>query len=134
MNNIGLFQWIESTGGPLVILEEDLITSWHGLEQPGPGQPADYERACAVNDYVAPISVGARQGIVLGEAPFRTTWWLSSDGARKGFLVRWVFAETEVGVCDALKNLPTEGWEKSSTEIQVSSKRLLCFDAACSGA
>jgi len=116
MEDEAFLDWIESAGGPLLMLEEDLLSHWRGSQQVFIGEPTDYERACAVDDYIALIAVNSREGIVLGEEPFRTAWWFSLE-LGYGFLVRWVFANSEADVLQALKNLPSDKWERTGLKF-----------------
>ncbi|HUQ32045.1 MAG TPA: Imm21 family immunity protein [Pyrinomonadaceae bacterium] len=124
--------WIESAGGPLLLLEENLLAHWHGCFSNSEDTPTDYDRACDVDGDIGIIAVGSGQGIVLGEEPFSTAWWpLAKLG--EGLLVRWVYAESEAAVIRALENLPSAAWLRTDVEFQVSNGKLLLFDAACSG-
>ena len=49
--------WLESTGGPLLLLEEDLVPYWHGYLSVSNSSLTDYERACEVSDYLGSIDV-----------------------------------------------------------------------------
>jgi hypothetical protein len=123
--------WIESAGGPLLLLEEDLLKYWNGCFSTSEDTPTDYERACSVHDYLGVIVVDSGHGIVLGEEPFSTAWWPSAT-LGQGFLVRWVYAEDEAAVTYALEHLPNTAWQSTDVEFQVSNDKLLLFDAACS--
>ena len=124
--------WIESAGGPILLLEENLLAHWQGCFSNSIDTPTDYDRACAVNDYIGVIAVDSGHGIVLGEEPFSTAWWPSTK-LGEGVLVRWVYAENEAAVIRALDNLPNAAWLRTNVEVQVSNGKLILFDAACSG-
>ena len=83
-------KWLESTGGPLLLIEKVFLPYWDGYAPTETGV-TDYERACKVGDYLGRIEVGPGYGVVLGEEPFSTTWW-QPDENRNGLLVRWVYA------------------------------------------
>jgi len=124
--------WLESTGGPLLLLEKELLTYWHGAF----GNSAttnDYDRACEITDYVGVVQVGPGFGVVLGEEPFSTTWW-QSEGLLSSFLVRWVYAEDEAQVHDALSSIRVANhWEATDVAIEVVTSRLVLFDSSCPG-
>lgn len=124
--------WIESAGGPLLILEERLLHYWHGCFSTLEDALTDYERACSVDDYIGAIAVASGQGIVLGDEPFSTARWPSPD-LDHSLLVRWVFAENEAAITQALENLPDKAWQRTDVEFWVSNDKLILFDAACSG-
>lgn len=124
--------WIESAGGPLLLLEENLLAHWQGCFSNSEDTPTDCDRACDVDDYIGVIAVDSSHGIVLGEEPFPTAWW-SLARLGEGLLVRWVYAENETAVIHALEDLPDATWLRTDVEFQVSNGMLILFDAACSG-
>jgi hypothetical protein len=88
-------KWIESTGGPLLLLERALLPYWHGSFG-NTTAATDYDRACEIADYVGAIEVGSGIGVVLGEEPFSTTWWRSSEELRNSCIVRWVMQKMKL--------------------------------------
>lgn len=124
--------WIESAGGPLLLLEENLLPFWRGCFSDSDDALTDYDRACDVNDYIGAIDVNSRQAIILGDEPLSTAWW-SSANKKQSFLVRWDYAENETAVIESLKNLPKISWQKTDIEFQVKEGKLILFDSACSG-
>lgn len=123
--------WIESTGGPLLLLERELLPYWHGILENGV-TGTDYDRACRIADYVGAIEVGPGVGLILGEEPFSTTWWQSED-LLNSFLVRWVCAEDEAKVRAVLSSLSSGNqWQPTDVRILVDSE-LILFDSSCPG-
>jgi hypothetical protein len=63
---------IDSYGGPLLMLERELLPYWGGIDNIGGIRPqrvdreplTDYERACSIRDWIAPLKVFARSGVV----------------------------------------------------------------------
>src|SRR5689334_17973405 len=93
-------QWVESAGGPLIVVPLELAQSWRGIEAV-PGDPVtDYDRACDVDDYLGVLEVGPGRGLVLGDEPMRTAFVPSADG---GILVRWGYAPSEDAVLRVLE-------------------------------
>lgn len=96
------YSWIESGGGPLILLDEALLQYWQGVDgswsrasstfNVGEG-PSDYDRACAIRDQVGTIIVGTGVGIILNEEPLPTTCVQLGDGDT--VLARWVSAESD---------------------------------------
>ncbi len=133
METEGSLRWVESAGGPLLLLETDLLHYWRGNQAPN-GEPTDYDRACGIDDYLGLITVESRQGLVLGGEPMRTAWWSPrSSNFAGGFLVCWVFADSESDVLVALYNLPEESWQETGIEMQITNQRQVLFDSAYSG-
>src|SRR5438105_1432795 len=96
-------RWINSEGGPLIILSEDNLDTWKGITG-GDAAMTDYHRACQIEDYCGIIRVGDGVGIVLGDEPPQTTW--IAIGSQCGVLVRWKYANDEVSVIKHLQMIP----------------------------
>lgn len=92
MDNIISLNWVETNGGPIVVLPNNLLNQWKGQENNN--GISDYSRACAVSDYILQISIGTGFGLVLGGDPCPTTVFTSP---MSGHLViaRWVWAESD---------------------------------------
>ena len=135
--NYGLV-WVESGGGPLLLLDQGLAEHWTGIFTPGadpeedPLEGTDYGRACEVEDYLDIIDIGLGQGVVLGGEPAPTTWWPLPEGG--GLLVRWLGAEREEDVIAAVSDPSDVAWEAANIELHVTSRTLLLLDSACSAA
>jgi Immunity protein 21 len=56
-------EWIESQGGPLILAPRSIIRDWFG-NLSASGKTTDYARACAVDDVIDTISVGAHSAVV----------------------------------------------------------------------
>ncbi len=94
-------RWLESGGGPLILVPRRHLLNWTGIQAPD-GGGSDYDRACEVTDEVALITVGEKgTGLVFGDEPFRTAWFADESG---GLVIRWVYADSEAAVAEYLKN------------------------------
>lgn len=131
-NGLRLTEWIESTGGPLLLLEKELLPYWHGISRSS-ATMTDYDRACKIADFVGAIKVGPGSGVILGEEPLSTTWW-QSPHLLNSFLVRWVCAENEERVRAALSSLPRDiRCEATEVKLEAFNGELILFDSACCG-
>ncbi|HAV64174.1 MAG TPA: hypothetical protein DCY13_17635 [Verrucomicrobiales bacterium] len=92
-------KWIESLGGPLVLLPKSLVSEWGGADLEHPMEGDDYGRACAVPGYLAEIPVGTGVGLVLWGSPDRTTILETNSGWA---LVRWQYADSEAGMLECV--------------------------------
>lgn len=124
-------KWIESAGGPLVVMAESEAVNWKGLG-PSTSVPSttDYDRACDVHDEIGIISLGVALVIVLGDEPDRTAVLPSDDAI---FILRWRWALSEQSLLfglfpeiDRLKFDETEVYSATPG-------RHLLFDSACDG-
>jgi len=135
-------RWIESAGGPLLLLSEQNLGSWGGALElmsgpaakasysPG-GKPTDYDRASSVEDFVGLIVVGTEQALVLGGEPLQTTW-MPSQAGRGGMVVRWVFGESENEFLRWVDEIPGAAFRPHGTFL-AQGPRLFLFDSAIVG-
>lgn len=137
-----MLPWVNSEGGPLLLLDERDLPSWGGVvdEIEGPrteqsfspgGKRTDYDRACAVRGYLGRISVGTREALVLDYMPMQTTW-LPLSGANGGMLARWMFAESEAKFLSWLQAVP-RGVFHHEFRFVVERSPLILFDSAFAG-
>lgn len=86
-------EWINSGGGPLILISEKSYKKWSGTFKRElylqnefvhadnflSSEEADYGEACSIRDYVGLIEVSGETAIVLGDEPLSTTAFKSSD-------------------------------------------------------
>ena len=124
--------WLNSTGGPLILLERSLLCYWRGTMTNSQSEPSDYDRACNVDDYLGLIDVGSGQALVLGDEPMQTCWWPLT--LCQGILVRWHWAPSEDVVYKSLAgDLNNITWENADLEIRFSDGDLIVIDSSCLG-
>lgn len=145
-------QWMQSNGGPLLLVPGEHVSAWKGIEPPrngrqvevrfrwnGPDEPAtDYDRACDVEEYIAQLDIGAGRGLVLGDMPMGTAWQtvgsVQSNGAPVGgILIRWMYANSEADVLSTIPRMPDELWQNDGMTLEVGSQPLCLFDSAFAG-
>lgn len=121
-------QWIESAGGPLIALPVAHAADWRGVSPRSDGS-SDYDRACAINEYLGLLSCNGNDVLVLGDEPHRTCWIPQGNG---GLLVRWVYAESEGKALAAVRNLSAEEMRDDGVRFTANGTYRL-MDAADSG-
>jgi hypothetical protein len=89
MNGAGPVEWIESGGGPLIVVPEKVLSSWQGCDFESATNDDDYGRACEVEGYLGVIAVGGEQALVLGEP------WATTYVPDLGCFVCWIAADSE---------------------------------------
>lgn len=110
--------WVESMGGPLVVVPVSALHRWGGCTEDGvivggTDQPDDYDRACEVEDYAEVISLrghGNVSALVLGDEP-ATTCYLPEQRV----FIRWLAAgsDTELlAAAEAVLNDPATPWQE----------------------
>jgi hypothetical protein len=129
--------WISSVGGPLILMNRESLPYWNGnslLFSTNPGVLTDYERACAIDDFVGILSVNGLEALVLGDLPSDTTFRLLDE--RNCLLIRWIGAESDDAVTLLIREIMSNkihGWTKTTCKIQVTNKALVLFDSVCKG-
>lgn len=102
----GTLTWVESLGGPLIVVPEVALGSWSGSVG-GDEAVDDYGRACAVEGLTGLVRVGPTDGLVLGSEPASTACLPD-----QGVFVRWSAAESEESVLGSVDAaLRTAAWE-----------------------
>jgi immunity protein 21 of polymorphic toxin system len=148
----GELRWLESNGGPLLLVPGERLPSWEGTEPPADGRqidaqfrwngqdaPAtDYDRACDVKGWLGLLDVGAGQAIVLGGEPLGTAWQAAAAGGESddntcGILIRPVYANSEADVIEALKHVRETVWQDTGLLLSVGREPLYLLDAAYPG-
>ncbi|MFJ4188151.1 Imm21 family immunity protein [Kitasatospora sp. NPDC089509] len=121
----GVAEWVESNGGPLVVVPETALLSWLGSD--GDGSEDDYDRACGVDSWTGLVPVGQENVLVLGGDPASTTFLPEHD-----LFVRWCAAESEAELLYSIgAAIGAAAWEPD-LHWAVSGPVLL-FDAVWSG-
>ncbi|OGB30721.1 MAG: hypothetical protein A3F78_04270 [Burkholderiales bacterium RIFCSPLOWO2_12_FULL_61_40] len=131
--------WIKSAGGPLICVEKDLAPFWLGIlgssVKDGPTTPLfnDYDRACAVSDYVGMVELPRKYALILGDMPLETTVWRPSS--ESPLIVRVFYMDPGVDLPQLLAahgNLsfadPIE-----SIDCEIESGHMVIFDSAVPG-
>lgn len=144
----GALWWIESAGGPLVLLSEQYLSAWLGHapawevwmdpdatglpdDQPEASQMTDYERAGMINGYIGVLAVGDGQGVVLSGDWLATAWLSVSE--TEGMLIRWVYGTDQAGLLERLTPISSDGWTRNVDSFQIGRHSLALFDAAWPG-
>jgi hypothetical protein len=137
-------EWIESEGGPLILLDEDLLKYWDGAEPPrygrtvraesrasGSALATDYDRACDIRRVIGVLEVGPRIGVVFAGEALPTAWW-PAPSEQVGLIVRWVYGNSDEAFSAALLRLPDGLFRHPGVQVTLRGK-LLLFDAAMPG-
>lgn len=85
-------KWIESAGGPLVVVPRAVRGNWKGIDAD------DYKEACEVAEYLGLLTREWGPVLVLGDEPMRTAVVQRTEGQA---IVRWMYAPTEEQLMDA---------------------------------
>jgi hypothetical protein len=132
---------IDSNGGPLIMMERELLPYWGGADNVGGVRPerrdrvtfkslSDYERASKIRGWIAPLQVHDRPGVVFwGD---RLGFGLERENDRVFFAIR-PFYEIE-NLQDHIKFvMENPDIFKKDFEIVISCSNALVFDSAFPG-
>lgn len=125
MNNEQL-NWIESTGGPFVLLPEEIVSSWSGVDGD------DYDTACDnSDDEVNFYNYDGTKIVFLGDEPHNTTCAKTKYGA---CLFRWIYGRSKEGMRDRidLYDYSTVVSVHSDTFCTLDSGMIAIFDSSMS--
>lgn len=90
--------WIETTGGPHLLIPFEKLPFWRGIEgwrnHQGPEDQSDYARACRVNTWLGSIVCGDGAAIVFSGDVGDVAWYASDRGDR-GHFVQWLGVDDE---------------------------------------
>ena len=88
-------RWIDTGGGPHLLLAEELLSSWDGIgdsedeDLDDSPDPSDYTRACRLTDrMVGVIPCGDGHALVLAGVPKSKIAWIPILGRSGGFLAQ----------------------------------------------
>lgn len=135
-------KWINSNGGPLIILSENLLKDWSGNEiiinnclkdsKTVGNYITDYERACTMQEYINLIAVGNDYGIILGDIPMATLW-VPISKVNGGILVRCLFANQGADIIDLVRQINLDRFPVSTLEWLNTAMRIIVMDSAFPG-
>jgi hypothetical protein len=123
--------WIESGGGPLILIDSELASEWGGISgnYGSPESISDYERACAVDDYLGVVDLRRGTALVLGDEPMRTS--IVTVEPNDVLVVRWVWAPNERKIVESLPMaLVSDDWVETDCKLTHSSESFVIFDSA----
>lgn len=124
-------KWISSCGGPYILATKRTSLTWLGSQgvsvSSGGSCANDYERACGIKDYAGTIVGNPHEILVLGDLPNEMTW--ISRSSNDGLLVKWVGADSDQQVLDALQSLDFETFKVLPFYFEIAESELCLFDS-----
>ncbi|MEM0990533.1 MAG: Imm21 family immunity protein [Pseudomonadota bacterium] len=100
-----LYDWIETNGGPHLLVTEEALPEWRGIEgwtELSEDDPSDYARACRITDYMGLIPIGPHQALVFAGEVGGIAWLPTADG--NGDFVQWLGVDDEADIAGALQD------------------------------
>lgn len=100
-----MHDWIETTGGPYLLVPEALLPLWRGVEgwsgHEDPDDFSDYARACRIGSLLGAAEIGQGSGLIFGAEVGPVTWIADSNG-QGGYFVQALAIDNEADICPAL--------------------------------
>lgn len=137
-NGLHWFSWDAHVD---ILLPEGLTSAWEGTKPPSDGRvidakfrsdptkaSCDYDRACDVEESIAPITVGSGTGIVISEAPL-LTWVPQRSGGCLVLALAWSDLSDDLAL-QAVAQTPTAAFGAPSFTFDSPDSRLVLFAAA----
>ena len=132
-----MYNWIKTGGGPHLLLPEELLFFWRGIEGWSDhrelSDTSDYARACRVTDWLGAVPCHDGRALVLA-GDVGPVAWISDGTGRGGKLIQVICMDDEANISAALLSYQPGGLLKSDDEqIEFktgSSGRLFLFDSA----
>ncbi len=126
-------KWLDTTGGPFLLLEDRLLHAWHGVGRTSlTDSKTDYERACDIADYAKLISIDQGQGIVFGDEP--DSMGLIQQATGSVLFIRWKWAPSEEAILKGIQELDfTQNRAEERITLSIESPYVRIFDTSYSG-
>lgn len=126
-------RWIESSGGPLILMETRYRMEWGGVDSSSDSNySCDYDRACETAEYAATIAIPSGKAIVFGDEPNRTTVIAQSE--KETLIVRWRWAPSEDVLINNLNHLKSAIFNDAETIcIRFQGEDIIVFDSSLRG-
>jgi len=125
--------WIESSGGPLILIEKQFLDEWGGVETSSDkNYTSDYDRACDTDEYADVMSIPSGYAVVLGDEPDRTTIKIQSE--KEATIVRWRWAPSENVIQEVLNKLKLSIFDNAEIlRFCISGADIILFDSSFQG-
>jgi len=138
---VAAYKWIYTSGGPHLLLAEELLPFWRGIEgwrdHRDPCDASDYARACRVNSWLGVIPCHTGEALVLSGEAGRIAWIpnVYQDG---GILVQLIAVNDEASIANVLAGKEVadvlDGPRAEEVEFSASASGILrLFDSSETG-
>ncbi|MFO7252741.1 MAG: Imm21 family immunity protein [Actinomycetes bacterium] len=117
-------KWLETTGGPFVLMARDDVPHWTGHKD-------DYWNLIELEDVTSVIEFGPedrrRSAFVLADEPLRTTWLPEYQT-----FLQWRYAESEAALLEMVRSRFADAEWADGPSLELAGPAVL-FDAATPG-
>jgi hypothetical protein len=123
-------KWLESDGGPLVLIPASVLTQWRGsgIER---YDPVDYDMACSIRDFVGLLDFRTKKILVFGDEP---TPAIVTTMFGEPCVIRWFACESQELAEKVISSIPRALPEfAKALRCEILEEEHLLFDAALPG-
>jgi Immunity protein 21 len=124
------YRWIATTGGPHVLIAEEVVRHWRGIEgwydHRDPNDQSDYARACRVTGWLGSIRCGQGTALVLSGDSGDIAWF-PNDRDDGGHLVQWIGVDDESLIPPLLRSA------KLASRLAAPTSEQIAFDSGLTG-
>jgi hypothetical protein len=106
-----LSRWIDTTGGPLIVMPQSIVHQWKGIDEHEQEQ-TDYSWACETNGFLKKKSRYQCEMLILNDQPLPTSQYHFDEGL---LLIRWLYAPDQETMSKRIQ-LVCNRWENPSIE------------------
>lgn len=126
--------WIESSGGPLILIEKIYLKEWGGVDcSSDSNYSSDYDRACDTDEYAEVISIPSGQAVVFGDEPNRTT--VVTKSGSEAIIIRWRWAPNEAEILKYLGEMEQSDFDLvKALHLRLRGEEVVVFDSSFKGA
>lgn len=126
-------RWIESGGGPLILIGKSFLNEWGGCDKSSdPNYGSDYDRACNTHEYAELISIPSGEAIILGDEPNRTT--VMRRSGEEAIIVRWRWAPNEEELFKHFEKINENLFKEADClRLRITDDEVDIFDSSFSG-
>lgn len=133
-------RWIETAGGPHLVLPKRYSSDWEGFLSPSGGRvveatfrsnpggsASDYDLACSVEGWAGVIPVGRGQALALTGDDTQAAYYQTACGQH--FILRWIYAESETELLDYFEDVRSQSIAESELEWRHPGGAVLLMDS-----
>ena len=123
--------WLESSGGPFIMMDEDQRKNWHGINTSVfPNYVSNYEAACDCDSYIGSLNYHDCSFVIFNDEPYRTSVVVQQDGF---FVMRWRWSNDIEPINTLIKNDFNVEFTDDGVLFHTRTGRIFLFDSSYDG-
>ena len=110
----------------MLLLPERVMHLWTGTDGP------DYDRACAINDYLGVVVVGDEEGLVINDEPASTAIFSAREGDSV-VIAKWTYGPDATSVARSLQDVQFRAFPPPDVRMTFGSSPQILFESSFAG-